>query len=378
MGTIRVEAHGNYCAAVEWDDNIGGHTIGGMCSDGHGLYVPASAIRYAGESAGESTRAPQETRCRLCGKVLNKKSVLGTRLFKNGGFCDDCIESEIAVVHSYHTAKNYKYNVCPDDITFGFEAEIDGSQDFGWDNAERDELVADAVEYARNHNYPLICTYENDGSLTNGGVECVSAPLTIKDLKSDAVKNQIDFLFRRAEEIGFDFRDGNHAGLHIHIGRKSLCGDERAVSDAVGLLMGWAVSRLWSKGFKKLSRRLDCGYCKDYAEIGHGNGLRDTFAVSDRYYAVNIQNAKTIELRVFNCACTYEDIVLAVDVCYMLAKWATKKIQAFLKRDSYSAKSKDFTDALAYADRITWDALVKYSKFPEYTLPAMRRAGINV
>ena len=71
-------------------------------------------------------------------------------------------------------------------------------------------------------------------------------------------------------------------------------------------------------------------------------------------------------------------MLVAVDVCYMLGKWATKKINAFLKRNSYSAKSKDFTDALAYADKLTWAALVKYSKFPEVTLPAMRKAGINI
>jgi hypothetical protein len=309
------------------------------------------------------------------------KTALGSRLFKNTLICDDCIKRELGVVHSYHYAKGLKYNVDANKITFGWECEIDAPCDWDcdFDTSSRDDLARDCIDYARDNKYALIHSYESDGSLNDGGVECVSAPLTINDIKRDDVKLQIDFLLRRAEELGFNFDDDNHAGFHVHIGRKSLCGGDFEISNAVGLLMGWAVTRLWDKGFKELSRRTNLEYTHLYNCDGDdGAGLNRTPANYDRYYVVNIQNSKTIELRVFNNARTYDDVCVAVDMCYMLAKWATKKINAFLKRNTYSAKSKDFTDALAYADRLTWDALVKYSKFPEYTLPAMRRAGINV
>jgi hypothetical protein len=220
-------------------------------------------------------------------------------------------------------------------------------------------------------------SYENDGSL-DCGMECVTAPLTIAEWKSDEVRDQINVLLDSADESGFTLNSG-HAGLHVHIGRKNLCGTDRRKSDAVGLLMGWAVSRLWDKGFKKLSRRRNTEYCHLYTEGREGNGLYDTSAGDyDRYTAVNIENSSTIELRIFKGARCSNDVLVAVDVCYMLAKWATKKINAFDKRGSYSAKAHKYDDALAYADRLTWKALVKYSKFPEITLPEMRRCGIEV
>lgn len=318
--------------------------------------------------------AMAEGTCYSCGGVLDKKSKLGSRLYKHGGLCDDCIAREIGTVHSYHFGKKLKYNVCADKITFGAEIEIDAPRCFDEDASE--ELARDCVKYARKKGYALINHFENDGSLRDGGVECPLAPLTIDDFKSDAVKAQLNYLFDRADELGFDFDADNHAGLHIHIGRKSLCGDDRSISDAVGLLMGWAISRLWDKGFNELCGRENLEYCKLFDAEKDGNGLRDTYATDDRYYCVNITNTRTIEMRIFNNATCYEDVILAVDVCYMLAKWSTKKINAFLKRGSYSAKSRDFTDALAYADRLTWSALVKYSKFPEITIKRMRACGI--
>lgn len=378
MGYVRTTDNGGHDAGIEFDEIFSSalHWLGGRLSDGRGYYVYAHNLEYAGDTETETTPAIANTpRCSCCGRAVDD-AFLGTRLFKDTLICNTCVKRKIGAVHDYHHAKNFKYLVDADKITFGAEIEIDAGYDTSTE--DRDELIAECIEYARTNKYPLIMSYERDGSLNCGGVECVTAPLTIDDFKSPAVKNQLKYLFASAEDMGFNTDDENHAGLHIHVGRKSLCGADRAIGDAVGLLMGWAVTRLWHKGFRELSRRGDMGYCRLNDYEGTGYGLESTEARYDRYYCVNIQNSKTIELRIFNNATCYEDVLLAVDVCYMLGKWATKKINAFLKRDSYSARGKMFADALAYADRVTWDALVKYSKFPEVTLPRLRRAGVEI
>lgn len=311
--------------------------------------------------------------CMRCGAEIPRRAKLGARLYARTCMCDDCVANELKSIQGYHFGKeSLSYAYAKDKITLGVEIELDDPES----EADGRAVIRDTIDYARDNNMPCLMSHERDGSLYGAGFESVTAPLTIAEWGSDAIRGQLNAFFESAKDNGFNFYSDDHAGLHVHIGRKDLCGTDRAKSDAVGLLMGWAVTRLWGDGFEALSRREDLDYCNTF---GDGDkGLYDTNAVCDRYYAVNIGNSKTIELRIFKGARNADDVLVAVDVCYMLAKWATKKINAFGKRVSYSAKAGKFDDALVYADRVTWSALVKYSKFPDVTLPAMRSAGISV
>lgn len=42
-GTVRKVSHDGRIG-VEWDNLVGGHTLGGMCADGHGWWVPAESL----------------------------------------------------------------------------------------------------------------------------------------------------------------------------------------------------------------------------------------------------------------------------------------------------------------------------------------------
>ena len=350
-------------------DFSGAHSLSGAIRGNRGWFCRIETLAYI-EGASDDGNL-----CIACGCKITPAMKLGSRLYRNGCFCDDCVASRIGQVHGYHFGKELNYALAKDKITLGAEIEIDDCDEEG----DRDGAVDGVIRYARKHNYPLIMSHERDGSLNGAGFENVTAPLTLSEWKSDAVIGQLNALFESAENNGYylDAAD-SHAGLHVHIGRKDLCGGDKSKSDAVGLLMGWAVARLWDNGFRELSRRERLDYCHLYDCRGRGAGLFDTSAVYDRYYAVNIENSKTIELRIFAGARNVDDVLIAVDVCYMLAKWATKKINAFEKRGSYSAKAKKYDDCLEYADRLTWSALTKYSKFPEITLKRMRECGINV
>ena len=311
--------------------------------------------------------------CVACGAEITRNMKMSARLYRDTPMCDCCVAKEIGKLHDYHYGKSgIAYAYAKDKITLGVEIELDDPDDEG---SSRD-VIRDVIDYARDNKIPLLMTHEHDGSLSGNGFESVTAPLTIAEWNSATIRGQLDAFFESAKDNGFNFYSDDHAGLHVHIGRKDLCGMDKAKSDAVGLLMGWAVTRLWDSGFEALSRRECLEYCDTFGE--GERGLYDTSAYGDRYYAVNIGNSKTIELRIFKGARCLDDVLVAVDVCYMLAKWATKKINAFGKRASYSAKAGKYDDALVYADRVTWSALVKYSKFPEVTLPAMRSAGIDV
>lgn len=365
---------GLYACGVRFDRDMGGHSLEGRCESGHGFKVMRDNIAYIGNEVADGDTDGKRY-CFECGRAFEKSTRLGVRLFKDAILCDECVTKKIGRVNCYHSGKDLSYAYAKDKITLGVEIEIDDVDDYGDSTA----VINRVIDCARKNNYALIMSHERDGSLDYGGFESVTAPLTVDEWKSNEVRDQVNALFDGADEHGFTLNRG-HAGLHVHIGRKDLCGTDRTKSDAVGLLMGWAVARLWENGFNKLSRRRNMDYCHLFNEDGRGHkGLYDTNASEhDRYYAVNISNSATIELRIFKGARDLDDVIVAVDMCYMLAKWATKKINAFDKRNSYSARAKKYDDALAYADRITWDALVKYSKFPEVTLKRMREVGIKI
>lgn len=372
LGYVRVIKE---CAVgVEFAEPIyNGHNLDRAIDSNNGWYVRIKQVMLV-ESAINVREVDSAKVCRRCGHILDKSAFgLGALMFK--GVCDGCVCSKLKSWHPYHWGRdNIKYACEKGKITLGAEIEIDDPDLDG--NPEK--LLGEVLNCAERLHMPAILHAEHDGSLSGNGVECVTAPLTIKQWSSDGVREQIRVLLDSARENGFAFDEEDNAGLHVHIGRKDLCGDDIAVSDAVGLLMGWAVTALWDKGFDRLSRRNDLDYARLFTDDRELRSLYNTSAQCDRYYCVNIQNRKTIELRIFKGARTVEDVLLAVDMCYMLAKWATKKINAFMKRSAYTVRYGKYDDATEYAERVTWSALVKYSKFPEITLPEMRKYGIEV
>ena len=357
---------------IEFDGEIPrGHDLGAYRTD-RGWYVTRRQVIFVSDVPTEVDEGKKN--CRHCGKVLDKSAfTLGAVMFPH--YCDDCVRDKLKITHKYHWGRDtIKYACEKGKITLGAEIEIDDYEQDG----DADAILGEVLRSAERMHMPAILHGENDGSLSGNGVECVTAPLTVKQWASDGVREQIRVLLDSACKNGFTFDENDNAGLHVHIGRKELCGDDRAVSDAVGLLMGWAVTALWNKGFDRLSRRNDIEYAHLFTDDCKLRSLYNTSALCDRYYCVNIQNRNTLELRIFKGARTVDDVLLAVDMCYMLAKWATKKINAFMKRGAYTVRDGKYDDATEYAERVTWGALVKYSKFPEITLPEMRKYGINV
>ena len=152
--------------------------------------------------------------------------------------------------------------------------------------------------------YPLLNTrgrrayLKRDSSISGGGYECVTHPMSSRSLHE-----WIDKDFTNAKKARFNFWNTNGCGVHIHVSRNSI-GKLTLFKLNVLLNMLRGKNNLnFIKFFTnrtpnalnqwaKVSNQLPFSFLDS---IKHGNGW-----TSDRYVAVNQQNDKTIEFRIFN------------------------------------------------------------------------------
>lgn len=152
--------------------------------------------------------------------------------------------------------------------------------------------------------YPLLNTsgrrayLKRDSSISSGGYECVTHPMSSRKLHE-----WIDNDFTNAQKARFNFWNTNGCGVHIHVSRDSI-GKLTLFKLNVLLNMLRGKNNLnFIKFFTnrtpnalnqwaKVSNQLPFSFLDG---IKHGNGW-----ISDRYVAVNQQNDKTIEFRIFN------------------------------------------------------------------------------
>lgn len=173
-----------------------------------------------------------------------------------------------------------------DRVYYGFELEVD--------KAPRDICIDDYADLVNDNS---MYTYvKHDGSLHNG-MEIVSHPATLAYHMSK--KDTWEMIFNELISAGFKSHDAGTCGLHVHISLHSLeAKNPVAVNNMLFLL-----DHFWDK-FVKFSRRTESQleqWARRYSEI-HGDyqdWKRQAKGTRDRYYALNLQNKHTIEIRMF-------------------------------------------------------------------------------
>jgi len=179
------------------------------------------------------------------------------------------------------------------ELTFGMEIEIDGR---GEDSGHYRTIRGDLKEVYAKH----------DGSL-NDGFELVTQPMTY-----DYLYNQFDLkgLCKRAMNIGYRAHDTSTCGLHIHVSRKQL--SDKAIANMVVI-----VNKNY-KDFVKFSRRVcNLDYCRsitirDYDDTPVKILGKDEN--KDKYLAVNLLHANSIEIRIFRGTLNYKTILASVQL----------------------------------------------------------------
>ena len=164
-------------------------------------------------------------------------------------------------------------------------------------------------------------TLEEDGSVR--GAELISAPHTLEAF--DGV--YIPFLRKVCTALAVDGRIdpcNEHTGLHVHVSR-NVYGNDR---DALARLLYFFAT--YADEFKTLADRVSDSQADEYCapldgyitsfEGARTYAERDTFGT--RYCAVNLENAYTIEFRLWQGKVDAEWVRDCADMCYYLCERA--------------------------------------------------------
>ena len=222
-------------------------------------------------------------------------------------------ERDSSVIGDYHSSKRIlsripsSFDTRKTKVLMGLELEMEVR------SGDREEIASELIDYVgstpEGHKY---CALENDGSLHNG-FEMVTGwtGLDVHSKQLQHFKNPIK---------GLKSHDTQTCGLHVHICKKGMtlfhavkmvlfinvCGNQRLVR---------SLARRDSSRYSQVKNK-KAGY-EWLQNAKSGNNLK--YLNADRYEALNFQNDKTVEFRMFKGTLRYATIMACLEFTY--ATW---------------------------------------------------------
>ena len=243
-------------------------------------------------------------------------------------YCNECYNNYSKVNYAY-SLKDYGFkpnleifstgNEENKDLYIGFENETENNNS----GVSKDEFC-DTVGHAVNTDDKVFCYFKRDGSLNNG-VEIVSHAFTLEYMQ----KNEEIFrkLLKTATDCGYKSHDTSTCGLHVHI-NKAYFGDTKEEQDEnINKLL--LFFECYKENIKAFSRRNNYHYCtflSDFAYLSKDKerccieNIKKYKGKQNRYGAINIQNSKTVEIRIFRGSLKFETFMASLEFVFNLAR----------------------------------------------------------
>lgn len=270
--------------------------------------------------------------CNECGYLVPASQV-------RDGCCRQCHPAQI---HDYSYKPKPKFFHLENEKTnlyYGIELEIDQEipccdED---DDEEDYELREEAEENLENikNRLPLSCReiyLKNDSSLSDYGVEIVTHPLSYQYFLK---KFPIREICNIAKENGFKSHDTNTCGLHVHISKKYFgeYGEYDSYENEANIgkfilffESHWEELVKFSRRTKSSLRRWADRY--DIREIEEEKDetkiCKIVKGISGRYFAVNLSNKHTVEVRIFRGSLRHETITATIQLLQVILSFIKK------------------------------------------------------
>ena len=243
-------------------------------------------------------------------------------------YCEHCwnnIESEncYSKVCNYHSRVKTKFgrvvegkivydDFAPDFKGYGIELEVDTADTDLEDY--RNDIVTEISDMTNRAFY-----YQEDGSLSDDGIEIISHPHTKEALDLLPLEEMCKMLIRN----GLRGHQAGHCGLHVHISRK-LFGDTEEEQDNNILKMVQFYHSNWDD-VVKFSRRKNFSYCSklpcstDEQLKAFVDKKGENYG---RYTAINLTNkrADTVEVRIMRSTLNSHTLRATLDFVDHIAK----------------------------------------------------------
>ena len=263
--------------------------------------------------------------CHECGVLVNESDAEN---IDGDYYCPSCAENARVIEGYSHTyAENFyqssDYDVEADTgLYFGVELETECEDDY-----DAQEMAGDLLD---DIGRKVICCKE-DGSLSDGGCEIVTQPMTLKYQLEHDIWGRISAICRRH---GATSHDNGDCGLHVHASRRYFdqatgYRDTEDIYAAIERML-----QMHRSEWVRFSRRTS-------SSMGRWAAIEDscTYGIKDgdtprekrekvtkckdcgRYQALNLSNSSTIEFRMFRGSLRLESILASIEavaaICHL-------------------------------------------------------------
>lgn len=257
------------------------------------------------------------TRCQECERLILEGDTVD-------GCCPGCNEERRRVLRRYDYRPRPRFLDTPvsrtDKLYLGVELEVLGNE----------EVLSSNVETWGERGAGILYL-KHDGSLDCGG-EIVSHPATLDYHKSEFPWEEI---LRRLRRDGFKSHIGGQCGLHVHVSKNLL-----SLSDQAKLPI-FVYSH--TNAFAEIARRSSCGFARNKAvKNSEGNldpgviwakkGQTRPLGLWEKYEAVNLTPAQTIEFRLWRGTLKYESFMACVEASHALPRFVQTASTPFLMK----------------------------------------------
>lgn len=226
--------------------------------------------------------------CERCGSyyIVSKNDNIEPEDFC---LCEECRKREyITPYHRYSPPLHFWKTEGDDDLYLGAEIEID----YGGESNDTAAMIVRDMN--PSGKWFMYCSH--DGSLSDG-IEMITSPATLNYHLS--MKDKYESLFKKLAKMGYRSHNTPTCGLHVHFSRDFFADNEE--ENVCKLL--YLVEKFWDdlivfsrrdyRSVERYARKINCD-AKRFFESWDKTGMHD-----GHYYAVNITNQNTIELRMF-------------------------------------------------------------------------------
>lgn len=226
--------------------------------------------------------------CEKCGSWFPKE------LFKNFDgshfYCPACIKSMRIKVG----IKSYGYKPLPkfqkvgneEELFIGMELEVTSQRN------PRQSVMQTLHDEVNDDSFEKHIYFKEDCSLSSGGIEIVTQPLTPEYYAKHNIMERISNVLIRYHVTSHDSRC---CGMHFHVNRSYFGNNSAAVQDCINRIAAWIYR--YRDEIKTISRR-NSNNLDAWARI-----YSYTYSRSENYRggrgALNCQNSNTIEFRFF-------------------------------------------------------------------------------
>lgn len=208
---------------------------------------------------------------------------------------------------------------------------------------------------------------ERDGSLNERGCEIITIPMYPMDIKSPKLWNPlVDALSSKARSW-----DSSRCGLHVHIGREILGNTSEEQNENIGKLLflyhhhidGTSLNtKVFGRATGYHARDGKTASAKAVMDLGKSvfklKEIKEkvksdliTQTLTDRYYDINLTNSNTIEFRKGRGSIKTSRIIMVVEFCEIMCKYAKTASWSTISYDGFIAYMKKHLSSKSYLYR---------------------------